>query len=509
MKKFRINIGAAKYVLTACLAMGMFSCQESLLSPTPKTSVKAENVFDTADRVALLVNGMYTSVKNGNVLGGRVQIYGDVRANDFINRTSNGVTAYTVWNEQLNENSQNDVINFWTFAYQAINDINNVIAGLQDQDNIAKMVPPNFPLNYDATRKAYIAEGKFLRAVVYHYLLQFYAAPYAYTGLTPNPGVPLRIQPETNSDNNLLARSTVQEVYAQILKDLDEAEIDLPLTYSNATLRTTRAHKNAAIAFKTRVYLTMGSWQKVIDEANKIVPATAPFTAIGGGIANTLTTKAVDTFAPPQETAEWVLGFPFNANNTPGTQNQLGFYYRSSSSSSVNPGGGEFNLNNGAGSIVANTTDWPANDDRRTNFVYKVGSDNFLGKYPSGTPYTDKAPLMRWPEVLLNLSEARARLNGTVDAQSVALLNAVRTRANSPARNPADNATLITNIMVERRIEFLGEGLRNMDIMRTMAVFPAKGSVGQLSLNQLNYVWPIPSTERAVNTLCDANNILP
>src|ERR1051325_1824634 len=123
MKKFRINTKAGRYILTAFLAMGMFSCQDSLLSPTPKTAIKTENVFDTADRVALLVNGMYTSAKNGNVLGGRVQIYGDVRANDFINRTSNGVTAYTVWNHQLNENSQNDVINFWTFAYQAINDI--------------------------------------------------------------------------------------------------------------------------------------------------------------------------------------------------------------------------------------------------------------------------------------------------------------------------------------------------------------------------------------------------
>jgi hypothetical protein len=507
MKKFRINIRAAKYILTASLAMGMFSCQESLLSPTPKTSIKTENVFDTADRVLLLVNGMYTSAKNGNVLGGRVQIYGDVRANDFINRTSNGVTAYTVWNQQLNENSQNDVINFWTFAYQAINDINNVIAGLQDQGNIDKMVPPNFPVGFDATRKAYIAEGKFLRAVLYHYLLQFYAAPYTYSGLTPNPGVPLRIQAETNSENNLLPRATVQEVYTQILKDLDEAELDLPLTYSNATLRTTRAHKNSAIAFKTRVYLTMGNWQKVVDEANKIVPAAAPFTATGGGVPNTLTAKVVDTFAPPQETAEWILGFPFNANNTPGTQNQIGFYYRSSSG--TNPGGGEFNLNSSAGSIVANTTDWPANDDRRVNFVYKVGSDSYLGKYPSGTPYTDKAPVMRWSEVLLNLAEARAHLTGTVDAQSVALLNAVRTRSNSAARNPADNATLITNIMTERRIEFLGEGLRTMDIMRTLDVFPAKGSVGQLALHQLNYVWPIPSTERAVNTVCDANNILP
>jgi len=513
MKKLRLNIGAAKYVLTATLAMGMLSCQESKLDPTPQTAIQAERIYDTPDRVLLLVNGMYTSVKNGNVLGGRVQIYGDVRANDFLNRTSNGVTAYTVWNHQLNENSQNDVINFWTFAYQAINDINNVIDGLNNPDNIAKFVPPLFAKDYDKTRKQYIAEGKFLRAVTYHYLLQFYAAPYAYTGLNPNPGVPLRLKGETTSDDNLLARATVQEVYAQIIKDLDEAEVDLPLSYSNATLNTTRAHKNAAIAFKTRVYLTMGAWQKVIDEANKIVPnsLTGPYVAKGGGVANALLPKVLDVFSPPQESLETIMGFPFNQNNTPGTQNQLGFYYRSSTASTLNPGGGEFGLNTAAGSIANDSINWPGNDDRRTNFTYVVGKERFLGKYPSGTPYTDKAQLIRWPEVLLNLAEARVRLTDTptFDAQALGLLNAVRTRSNAPARVAGDGATLLSQIMTERRIEFLGEGLRSMDITRNLGTFPAKGSVGTLNLHQLNYVWPIPSTERAVNTVVVPNAILP
>jgi hypothetical protein len=529
MKKFGIKFNTAKYILTAMFAMSIFSCQDSLLDPVAKTQIPSDKIFNSVDRVGLLVNGMYTLVKNGNVLGGRAQIYGDVRANDFLNRTSNGVTAYLVWQQTLTESSQNDVINLWNNAYAAINDINLVIDGLQDPENVAKFVVPNFPatfLDAGGLRDQYVAEGKFVRAVTYYTMLQFYAQPFNKDN-GASPGLPLRLTGQTGLDDNLLARSTVAEVYAQILKDLDEAEAALPSTYGSATLRTTRAHKNAAIAFKTRVYLTMGNYAKVITEANKIVPLNAPFVA-SSGIAHALQGKIVDTFAPPQETTEWILGFPFTAQNTPGTQNQLAFYFRSSSTSATanpvgyqTPGGGEFSLNSGTGSIVADAANWPTDDARRQAWVYKVGSENFLGKYPSGNPYIDKAPLMRWSEVLLNLSEALARTNGGVDARSLALLNAVRLRATGTYDHdsnpttleipdphpyaPADNATLIANIMNERRIEFLGEGLRSTDIMRLLQPFPAKGAVPAVATTAPQYIWPIPITERAVNTACVPN----
>lgn len=507
MKKIKIKFNTAKYILTAVFAMSMFSCQEDLLNSLPQTQIAADNIFDTADRVGLLVNGMYTNVKAGNFLGGRTQIYGDVRANDFLNRTSNGVTAYLVWQQTLTEASQNDVINMWTFAYAAINGINNVIDGLTSPDNQAKFVPPLFPatfLDAGGLRDQYVAEGKFLRAVCYHYLLQFYAQPYTKDG-GASPGLPLRLQPETSSENNLLARSTVAEVYAQILKDLNEAEAALPATITAALTRTTRAHKNTAISFKTRVYLTMGDYANVIAEANKIVPVAGPFTATSG-VAHSLQASVANVFASPQETTEMIFAFPFTAQNTPGGQSQLAFYYRSSASGSSNPGGGEFSLNGAAGSILASTTDWPTNDARRAAWVYTSGTESYLGKYPSGTPYIDKAPVIRWPEVLLNLSEALARTNAGVDARSLALLNAVRTRSGAGnAYAPADNATLIANLMNERRIEFLGEGLRNQDILRTGGTFPGKAAVPAVAPTASSYIWPIPITERAVNTACVPN----
>jgi hypothetical protein len=102
---------------------GVFSCQTDLLDPVPKTQLIDQYAFDTPDRVSLQVNNLYTAVKNGQFLGGRYQVYNDIRAEDFLNRTTNGVTGLLVWNQTVTETSQNDVISLWNTAYAAINQI--------------------------------------------------------------------------------------------------------------------------------------------------------------------------------------------------------------------------------------------------------------------------------------------------------------------------------------------------------------------------------------------------
>ena len=110
---------------------------------------------------------------------------------------------------------------------------------------------------------------------------------------------------------------------------------------------------------------------------------------------------------------------------------------------------------------------------------------------------------------MLNLAEARVRSTNTVDPQALLLLNAVRGRSNPAgvytAASFASSSALIDAILLERRIEFLGEGIRNMDIMRLNATIPGKGSVPAIDPSNTLYVWPIPSTELATNTLMTRN----
>jgi hypothetical protein len=303
--------------------------------------------------------------------------------------------------------------------------------------------------------------------------------------------------------SNDLARSSVAEVYTQIIADLDFAEKNLPLTNGSATLNVTRAHRNTAIALKTRVYLTMGRYADVITEANKIVPTAAPFVA-SSGVPNALNASVAAVFAPPQETAESILSFPFTAQDPPGTQNQLAGYFLPSSLG----GSGEYALNATAGGILTDPG-FAATDARRTNFVVTSGAQSYLKKYPTGTPFTDKAPVIRYAEVLLNLAEARVRSTNSIDPQALALLNAVRGRSNPTgvytAASFSSVSAMTDALLLERRIEFLGEGIRNIDIMRLNATIPGKSSVAPVPPSSTLYVWPIPATELATNSLVVRN----
>lgn len=491
---------------TAVLAFGTISCQNDLLDPVPTTLYPREVVFDTPARVALQVNNLYAFVKVGNFLGGRYQVYSDVRANDFLNARNNGVTALGVWNHTLTEQSQNDVVNLWAAAYLAINQANVFLAGMEA--NAGKFATTPFPANFATTTAVgYQAEARLLRALSYYSLLQLYARPYI-DGNGNKPGLPLRLQAETDGTNNDLARSTVAEVYDQILLDLRYAEDNLPLVPTTGVSAVTRAHRNTAIALKTRVYLTMGRYDEVIREANKIVPAAAPFVA-PTGVRHALNSSITTVFTAPQETTESILSFPFTAQNAPGTQNQLAFYYLPARpASDTRPSGnGEYPLNSGAGSILANPGFLPT-DLRRTSLTLTEGSTTFLNKFPNGAPYLDKAPVIRYSEVILSLAEARFRTAGPADPQALTLLNAVRVRSTSASAAYAAFGSVteaVNAVLLERRIEFLGEGLRNIDLMRLNAPIPGKGTVSEVKPTDILYVWPIPASELATNRLMTRN----
>ena len=489
------------------LLVGASSCNRELLTPIPQTSVSDASAFSTVNRVQTqllslygasnTVNG-YGGLKEGNFYGGRIVVYGDIRGEDFINETSNLITGSDVW--ALNPtNSTTAVQNLWFYAYQTINKCNIFLDGMAAGGSTI--------VGADAAGR-YIAEAKLIRALSYYSLLQFYARPYV-DGNGNKPGVPLRLNGIKSAGQSNLARSTVAEVYAQVLKDMNEAEAALPATYTAASDNVTRAHKNTAIALKTRVYLSMQRYADVITEANKIVSATAPFKA-PTGVAHQLQADITTVFYTNYLTSESIFSLPMTSTvgDYPTTQNQLAYYF-SPTQANGGVGNGEYSLN--ARGIVAEPT-WLATDKRR-GFIKTSGTGTsakiWLNKYKAPSPYTDYVPVIRYAEVLLNLAEAKVRSTTTVDAQAVALLAAVRSRSDATTTYTASSfatATDLANaILLERRIEFLGEGLRNNDLMRLLQTIPAKGSVPAKSPNDSGYIWPISSTELNLNASATDN----
>jgi hypothetical protein len=261
MKLFTTKIG----VLSGALAMTVSSCNKEFLNAVPELDLSDATVFNTPARVLSQVNGLYGSAKSGALFGGRYLIYNDIRGEDWVNRTTNSVTGYSTY--QGNQDPSDSYLgNFWVQGYLTINRTNLFLEGLSKNPNA---VTPALAANYRG-------EAKFLRALTYFSLVQFFAKPYI-LDKGASAGLPLRLKGETSSANNDLARSTVAQIYAQVLQDLNDAENELPDSYGTALLNTTRAHKNTAIALKTRVKLAMGDYAGVISDANKIVSAAAPF----------------------------------------------------------------------------------------------------------------------------------------------------------------------------------------------------------------------------------------
>src|SRR5690606_31015811 len=140
------------------------------------------------------------------------------------------------------------VVNNWKSSYDGVERANNAIANISGMD-----------IDEEA-KKVFIAESKFLRALFYFHLLDFFG------------GVPLYDESvNLNEDfNNLLEpRSTEQEVRDFILADLSEAINNLRVSY-DASYKG-RATKGAAYALRGKVYLYNQEWENAISDFEEIV----------------------------------------------------------------------------------------------------------------------------------------------------------------------------------------------------------------------------------------------
>jgi len=493
-----------KYLFATLLAVStsvFVACNKERLNGLPKDTTVAETALTTPARIVAGVNGLYATIRSGTFYGGRFQVYNDIRGEDFQIETSNLVTGADVYSLNI-ANSATAVVGLWSQAYLAINRVNVFLDGMTTTGTAT--------IGNPAVSNAYIGEARFVRALCYYSLLQLYAKPYIDNN-GANPGVPLRLTPNTSPGNYDLARASVAQVYDQIIADLNFAETAVPVgayatvgTVPGATITTTRAHRNTVLALKTRVFLTMQRYNDVITEANKMVSAAAPFNA-SSGVANALQPDLKTVFTN-YTTTESVLSMPFVASvENPGGQNQLGFYWYQNAST---PGLGEYAVSSQPNGILANPQ-WGAADKRRTDLLFVRNNKSWVSKFPTGGQYQDYAPVIRWAEVLLNLAEARARVASATaapDAQALALLNAVHRRSDATVTlAPATNAALIDQILTERRIEFIGEGLRNIDIMRLRQTIPAKASAPSKGPTEQGYIWPISSSELILNKLATDN----
>lgn len=448
MKKY---IKLASFLVFAFL---MNSCDENdLLDVKPVGNISNEASYTSPSLIKLSVNGMYNAAQLGqynstNPNGGRGYLWGaafvqqgDNRGEDVVNIAAFYQFTYQATYDPSTANN----VYYWVDGYRLINRCNLVIEGVTSA--VSKGIITQ------AVGDDYIGQAKFLRAITHFELLTYFARPYNFTAGASHPGIPYRevgIDTQAEVDADLVkGRNTVAECYAKVLADLDEAEAKITQSSDKSY-----ATKNAAIAFKTRVYLHQRNWDKVIAEGSKPL----------AGIA--LTANPNDPFVTDTNLSNSESIFSIKhgkaSGQNPGPNGALASQYKSRRLVCISP-------------IIWNNTSWLADDKRRAEgtMVETVAGIKYTNKYKDGTGLSDAAPVIRYAEVVLNMAEAYARKATPDLTKALALLNSVRNRAladpTTQAYTDASFATaadLVKAILVERRIEFLMEGRRWSDIHR-------------------------------------------
>lgn len=499
-----------KIWMTTLVVFSLNGCtEENILDLSPINNISVDQAFSSPSLIASSMNGMYNAAAIGQfnstaLNGGRGYIWGaafvqqgDNRGEDVVNTATFYQLTYTATYDPTTANN----VYYWVDGYRLINRANLVIEGVTkavENGVISKEVGDD-----------YIGQAKFMRAITHFEIVNFFARPYNETAGATHQGIPYRetgIDTQGEIDTDILKdRNTVGEVYQKVLADLNDAENMI----SNTSL--TKASKNAAIAFKTRVYLHMRDWANVITEGKKLESAYQLEAHPGGPFVNSYSNT------------ESIFSILQAETLNPGVNAALASQYNRRLLVCISP-------------IIWRDADWLVDDKRRMDvagdplsMVFTSGGRKYTNKYKDGVTYTDAAPVIRYAEVILNMAEAYARLDDM--ANGMDYLNRVRDRALAdPATQSytsfADKSALVGAILKERRIEFLMEGRRWSDIHRLQkddlhpidgipqkvangnppaAAFelgtPYTGPYGVPAIPGSNFklIWPIPQIELDAN----------
>lgn len=148
----------------------------------------------------------------------------------------------------------------WKKLYEHIGYLNVIIAQAKE-----------FGHDPEALRNRVTGEAEFLRGAYYFLLVNMYAKPYVKATAKTDPGVPLNLTEQI--EDIYFSRASVEDVYAEIVKDLQNAAKHLSGVVQPSFYRV---NETAARVLLSRVYLYMGEWELALQESSKAIELGCP-----------------------------------------------------------------------------------------------------------------------------------------------------------------------------------------------------------------------------------------
>jgi hypothetical protein len=454
-----------KYLIISFCSIAILvfaSCSKSFLEQTNPNSVSVDNGLKTETDVTNGVYGVYQALRSNNCIGEGASTWTDDRSDDVNstdNQSNNGepfqFTAFSL------VPSNTYLQSHWTALYVPISRANLILGVIN-----------GIPFASETTKTQFIAELKFIRALMYFNLVrEFGAVPLVTERLT-----------STEEVSALTFRETREKVYDQIVKDLKEViASNLPIVQPAANKG--RVSLQAANGLLGQVYLTMGTSLGSPNAAAYFASAKTYLLACYNQktFVNLSDIPYADVFDVNKKTTNPEIIFQI-------AYKQGDVNYRSSIAASNQAKGETINsqvVATGSGGTLTNDLQKEFEvGDTRTTYSIKFAAaasvqSYFITKFRDASAAAgtlgyggNDCVIIRYADIILNLAEVSMYLND--NANAIVYLNMVRARAGMPTYEkmlliPAYTAkypTLKLALLHERRVELAFEHHRWHDLTR-------------------------------------------
>lgn len=435
-KLFKAQTKIYIFCLTLIFTLFIFSCKESFLDENNPQSVGFDHIKDI-ESFKTAVNGIYSRFKQANYYNATFLLTPEIIGDNMMVSVRN-TGKYVNHDRMAITNGDGYVTGAWSLMYQAVVDANMAISAASEID---------FPEGEKGNANQLLGEAHGTRALAYFDLVRFFAQPYNSTSDASHLGVPLVLEPS----NSILSppRSTVREVYEQIIADLQKGE-ELMVGSKHDGHFT----KVVAQALLAKVYLYMEDWENAERYAT---------TVIESGAYSLIDAESFVASWKEKFSVESIFEIANLPNDNSGV-NGIGYL--------VEPGGyGELLATKDVYDIYS-ATDVRRQLIERGTRVDGESDAYYVKKYPKGAGENDDNPkVLRLAEVYLIRAEARAELgrgDASKNAGALTDLNLINQRSDpgSPSINSLEGDALVDRIILERRKELAFEGNRLFDINR-------------------------------------------
>ena len=476
------------YIITGIflISLAISGCKKHFLDQTPEASIAGTNFYKTEGDIRQAVNGAYSSISDM----GRVSywLFGEMRSDNTTyqyNPSDRGYEQREFIDEFLVGATAEPLQLYWQQNYTGIARCNEILARIGE-------VPMA-----EALKNQYSGEATFLRAFNYFNLVRQFG------------GVPLRLLPtQSPEDARSKGRASLDEVYTQIIADLNASATNLPAKYGSTDAG--RATQGAALSLLAKVYMTQKKFSEALVALRKVQV-----------LGYSLIPVYSDIFLPSSKNnSESVFEIQY-LGAQPGLESNFMYQFAPWNSGSIVTGDPGTTLGGGNGWNIP-TQDminaYEAGDLRKdvslatsfTDLTGKVVNIPYVKKYNHGIVdrgrTNDNFPVIRYADVLLMIAECLNEQGFAAGGEAFTLLNQIRTRAGLPVKT-AGNAVAALSvdsqqafrdaILQERRVELAFENHRWYDLVRSGKAETVMAAHGQYEIaNKPN----IPSGSYILNT---------